>query len=313
MRLSIIRLSKGLGVALGALLVASAPGQQPTAPLPAPVIRPPAVTTAPARTVRGVGSESEPAAVKMEIFEGPNRTVRYFGNGSPGEQAMLGDLERAENEMAYLKDLQALRRQYVTSERTVEPMRRYVQEQLYGTSIGTSWTNLQGGVFASGGYGYTPGYAYPYAYPYNYGGYGYPGMTAYLGGSSTEIMRSLAYGVGDEGCLKNAIAPVIAQQAGSADYQAAVRRNYTTAMGHVASSPQLAKALDLTPEKGGGSTVVPAAAETDRAFPVMLYLKDGSSVGGDKMTEDGDWYVVEAGKTEHRVRKSEVVRIVRPK
>jgi hypothetical protein len=241
----------------------------------------------------------------MEIFEGPNRTVRYFSNGSPGEQSMLNDLERSENQMAYLKDLQGLLRQYVRSERTIEPMRRYIQEQLYGTSISTGWYNTEGSVIPSSygpGYGY--GYAYPYAYPYNYGGYGYGGLTAYTGGSMTSVQRNLGFGVGDEGKLKDDLSQVIAQQAASPDFQAAVIRNYNTAMGQVSRNERLARDLGV---KSG-----PIAEAGYEAAPVTLTLKNGDKVEGTTLDEDGDWYVLDKGKShEERIRKSEVVRISR--
>jgi hypothetical protein len=308
MRAIIVNLGRTLGVALGAVLVTAAPGQQPTAPLPAPIIRPPIVTPAPERGVRPAAAEAG-NAYKMEIFEGPNRTVRYFAPGSPGEQAQLMDLERSENEVAYLRDLQALRRQYVTSERTLEPMRRYVQEELYGTSISTGWYNTQGGVYGPGyGYGYG-GYGYPYINAYSSTAYGYAGgVTGYLGGSMTSITRNLGLGMGDEGKLKDAMVQVIAGQAASPDYQAAVLRGYSTALANVASNDRLAKGLGL--ERG---KIAEAAGTPDKnAVQATLTLKDGKTVEG-KMTEDGEWYVVDTGKAVERVRKSEVTRITQPK
>src|SRR5271165_2755566 len=72
-----------------------------------------------------------PAPHRMEIFSGPNREVHYFG-GAGADRAALNNLERAENELEYARNLEALKRQYVNSERTLEPQRLYVQQQLYG-------------------------------------------------------------------------------------------------------------------------------------------------------------------------------------
>ncbi len=286
-----------VAVALAAALTTAAYAQQPTAPLPAPLVQPAATTTNSALAIRPAGGDI--GAVRMEIFEGPNRLVRYISNGSPGEQAMLNDLERSENEMAYLKDLQALRRQYVTSERTIEPMRRYVQEQLYGTSISTSWYNTQGAVIPT--YGGPGGYVYPYAYPYNYGNGG--GLVASLGGSQTSVTRNLGYGMGDQGAIETAMAPVIAQQAGSPDYQAAVIRNYNTAMGRIQRSDRLASALGF--RRG------PITEAGYEAAPVTVTLKNGDTIEGTKVAEDGDWYVIDTAHGQDRIRKSEVNRISR--
>jgi hypothetical protein len=281
------------------VLAAAAPAQQPAAPLPSPLVQP--TVTTPATAARAAAAD---APVKMEIFEGPNRTVRYFSPGSPGEQATLNDLERAENQMTYLKDVQRLMHQYVTSERTLEPMRRYVQEQLYGTSISTSNYNTATAVIPSG-YGPGYGYSYPYAYPYNYGGYGYGyggGLTAYAGGAMSSVTRNLGYGMGNEGCLKDDLSQVIAQQAASPDFQAAVVRNYNTALGQVSRNDRLASALGI---KSG-----PIAEAGYTGAPVTLTLKNGDRLEGATMEEDGDWYVLDKGKPrEERVRKSEVVRI----
>jgi hypothetical protein len=161
----------------------------------------------------------------MEIIEGPNRTVHYFGGATAADRRALVDLEVAENDLDYALNLHALKRQYVNSERILEPQRRYVQEQLYGVQISYGTYNSLAGY----GYGYGSGSYYPYAWPYNWGGYGYGGFSGYLGGSTTNVVRSLAYGMGDEGVLKSAIAPVIAKDA-TTEYLTQALRNYAAAL-----------------------------------------------------------------------------------
>jgi hypothetical protein len=295
MRTILPRLVRCAGVLGGAFAAAVTFGQWSPTPI-RPAVPEPRVVVRPAPA-------GETVAHKMEIYQGPNRTVYYFG-GTPGDQSMLHDLQRAENEMAYLDDLQALRRQYVTSERTLEPMRRYVQEQLYGTSISFGRSDTLAGL----GYGYGNGYGYGYAYPYAWGGYGYPGFSnASVGNSWTGITRNLAYGVGDEGRLKDDLAQVIATQALSPEYYQAVSRGYAAALGRVASSDRLAKALHL--DRGdiraieGTPDVTPPKPGTS-----IVTTKNGDRIEG-KLTEDGDWYVIDAGKTETRIRKTDVIRI----
>src|SRR5262245_46534489 len=137
---------------------------------------------------------------QMEVYDGTRRTVRYFGdNISPGESSTLRDLERAQNEMAYLNDLQALKDQYVVSERLLEPHRRMVQRDLYGRELTkTSYGSLSTGYFGN----YTAGgyFNYPWAYMGGFGGV----ASAVAGDSRTETF-SLATGVGPESRLKEAM------------------------------------------------------------------------------------------------------------
>src|SRR4051794_18583542 len=85
-----------------------------------------------AQAVRPATETRDPVGpFQMEIYSGPNRTVHYFtGSLSPTEALTLSDYERAENDLAYLNDLQALRRQYVNDERYLETVRRVVQDRL---------------------------------------------------------------------------------------------------------------------------------------------------------------------------------------
>jgi hypothetical protein len=245
----------------------------------------------------------------MEIYNGPTREVRYYA-ASPGERSTLSDLERAENELGYVKNLEALKRQYVNSERILEPQRRYVQEQLYGTSISFGWYN------SLAGYGYgtdfgRPGSVYPYVFPYNYGGYSYPGFSGYLGGFSTSVTRNLAYGMGDEGRFKDAMVQVIAQQAASPEYMAQAYRNYAAALNTAASNKAIARSLKLGPP----SEALPAAIPPEQTkAPVTLILKGGDKLEGSSVREDGDTYVLKlSGGSEIRVPKGDVSKVDRAK
>jgi hypothetical protein len=288
-------------VVLGVAVAASAFAQTPTAPTPSR----PAVYQQP----REGAPPRDSGPHKMEIYNGPYRTVSYL-SGSPREQATLNDLGRAENEMSYLDNLDALRRQYVADERTLEPRRSYVQGELYSGLL-----SLYNGYDALAGYGYGPGDAYGpfyayYNYPYGYG-YGYPygygayGWTPALGGApSGSVTPNLGYGMGDEGRLKDAFAPVIAQQAASPEYRQSVARAYAAALNQVDDS--IRKPLKIPPKS---ETRPPVPDEAARAKgTTMLTLKNGEKIEG-KMTEDGDWYVVDTGKMKTRIRKSEVVRM----
>src|SRR5262249_8598850 len=150
-----------------------------------------------------------PQVHRMEIWNGAQRTIRYvYQDLSPSEEAVLKELERAENEANLADQMAQVRQAYVTTELVMEPRRRQVQYLLYGYNSDTTAGLLTGGGlggygFGSGaGFGY--GYASPYgAYPYGfnsaygggYGGYGAGYGAGFAGGSASN---TLAYGIGDE-------------------------------------------------------------------------------------------------------------------
>jgi hypothetical protein len=301
MRTVLMSLGRAVGVVLGAVLAAGAQGQDVK-----PAVRP----------AEGGGG----VVHRMEIRNGPTTAVRYFSTDvTEGDRSVLRELERASNEARYAGDLQALLRQYVNDERLLEPKRRTVQAALYGQSItASSFGSGVGPAYA--GYGAGPvfvgyGAAYPYAYPYNYGGYAfgypyaYPG--AVFGGGSLTTTESLAFGVGDEGRMKEALVQVLARQA-TPEYAAAANRAYDNALARAASSAVIRPVLG--PDERG--RVKGAAFERPQpsAVTVTLTLKGGGKVAGDAVREDGDWYVVESGGEEvSRVRQGEVTRIDRAK
>jgi hypothetical protein len=314
MKTMAMKLLRGAAVLMGAAVATASFAQAPARPAGAPAepVKPAVLVPPREEPPRPRVADGE-RVYRMEIYEGPNRTVRYFGLGaSPGERAALNDLERAENEMDYVNKLQDLRRLYVNNERTLQPQRLYVQEQLYGTQISYSRTSLDAGY--GYGYGYGGGFlnnyvgSYPYSWNNGYAG----GFDGYLGGASTNIVRSLAFGMGDEGVLKNAIAPVIAQQMASPEYQAAVIRNYNAALAEVSTHPRLARALGLKKSDVAEVAGTPEQPVKPRP-PVTLTLKGGEKIEGNTMTEEGDWYVVTTPRGQTQVRKSEVTRIDRVK
>jgi hypothetical protein len=293
MRPVLLNLGRCAALLIGAGLVTTAQGQAPPPPPKDSAVRP------------AVDDRGAAGVHKLEILSGASREVRYFG-GSPGERVTLNDLERAENELGYVMNVEALKRQYVNSERILEPQRRYVQEQLYGTVISYGWNSTVGGY----GYGYGRfGGAYNYIYPYNYGGYGYPGVDAYMGSMGVQFTRSLAIGMGDEGKFKDAMVQVIAQNAANPDYVTAAYRNYTAALNAAASNKELARSLRLGPPAEGVPVGIPAKG----SGPATVTLKSGEKLEAANIREDGEWYVVELkGGGEVRVRKAEV-KVERPK
>ncbi len=228
-----VPLSHGLSLVLGVAIAATAHGQQDAAP--------------PAKA-------SEGSVHRMVIQEGAHSRVSYIvsGNLSAEDRAAAFNLERAENDLTYVRNLQGLKLQYVQSERTLEPKRRVVQDQLYGRRLYSGSSNVGYVGYGGGGNGY--GYPGPYGYnvgysPYYFGGfgngYGYPGaMYSSLGTSSSSEIRSLQYGVGDEGRMKTALSQAIARDA-SADYAAAALKSYEAAVARAASSPVLSRDLGL--------------------------------------------------------------------
>ncbi len=252
-----------------------------------------------ADVVKPAAASTVPEVHKMVILNGPTTTVHYFSVGlSISDETALRDLERAENDAAYADDLQALRRIYTADELLLAPYRAVVQQGLYGRSITRDYSRFLTGA------GYGPG---SYGYPYSYGSYfnGYGAYMPSFASSSSVVNQSLANGVGDEGALKTAMAPVIASQAG-AEYGAAAHA-YTTAMNRVGDSESLRTAMNVNPR---GGVVAAANVQTRRA---TLLLKSGEKVDGAVTHEDDDWVTVDNGTDEVSVRKADVVRIDRHK
>jgi hypothetical protein len=241
---------------------------------------------------------------RMEIWNGGARTTHYFSqNVSPGEEAALRDLERAENGMAFASQLDALRRLYLRNEYRLELRRGEVNPLLYGYSSEYAAGLINGVV--TGGYGGWGGF--PYGYPYGIGGFGnigaafaYPGVGAGLG----SVTNSLAMGVGNEGTIKNELARTLTDPAVS-DIATRAARAYDAAWARVGSSDRLVAGLRK-------HNVVPVAEQRVTA-PVSVTMKDGKTIDGTLVGEDPDWITVETDKEQVSLRKSDVTRISRPK
>ncbi len=265
-----------------------------------------------AADVRPAAAPAGPEVHKMVILNGPTYTAHYFSVGlSTSDQASLRDLESAENNADYAEDLQALRRQYVAHELVLAPHRAAVQQALYGRSVTRSYEN---DIAFDYGYGLGDGY-FPYHntgygngfFGYGgYGGYGY-GVGPGFANSSSTVSQSLAHGVGDEGALKTAMAPVIASQANS-EFATAAGRTYTAALNRAGESDAVRTALGLNPRG-----VATAAAEQPRHVVLTLKPGAGDKVDGALVDEDADWITVGTAAGEVSVRKADVVRIEHPK
>ena len=257
-----------------------------------------------AADVRPAVASTGPEVHKMVILNGPTYTAHYFSTGlSDSDQATLRDLERAENDADYAQDLQSLRRQYVAQELAQSAIRDTAQQTLYGRSVTRSY-DLQTAACYGPGYGYYGGLGFAPGYLYGgYGngyGYGYGGSAC--AGSSSTINQSLANGVGDEGTLKTALAPVIAGQANS-EFAASADKAYTTALNRASSSRDLGLALGIA-RPGVG---------TPADYPkVILTTKGGEKIDGYLVDEDGDWMTVKRANDKVKVRKSELVQVGYP-
>jgi len=256
---------------------------------------------------------------RMEIYNGPRLTVRYFsGRVSPGEASSLRDLERTENESNYVASLQGLKREYVTNERSLEDQRRRMQQQLYATTFAAS----TGGAFGYGGLAFTEaGILNPALVGYGgYGGYGgyYGGVyapsytTAYgagysvLGGigATGALSRSLAANISNAGPLKTNIAQVIAHDSTDA-HAAAVNRDLDRAVAVVGGSPALRTALKMPNARE--AYIRPVAS--DASGPVTVILNDGTKIPGSRMEETKDWTIIYTKSGRTRVRPTEIKRI----
>jgi hypothetical protein len=278
------------GVLLGSLLVAQVHAQQ----LPRPKM-------ARQQARRGVH--------RLEVNNGPTQMVRYYSTGlTPGETTTVREMEQLENELTYARDIQALKQQYASDERMLESHRTEVQRVLYGLDVTRS--TYAAGYFGDGyGYGNFAGVPTASIAPYGYG-YGLGGG-ALIGGGTT-VNASLANGVGDEGAIKTSLARVIAQQA-TPEYMASLDRAYDRVATRASTSPTLRVAFDLPAAddiRRERDRIRVVEGEMTPSGPIVLTLKDGGKVIGKKMSEKGDWFIVEnmsGGQT--RIRQSEVTRV----
>jgi hypothetical protein len=242
---------------------------------------------------------------RMVIYSGPYRTVRLFAdNLSPGEADSLRNLERAENELDYVDQLQTLRLQYLKNERNLEPIRAYVQQKFYGATVDrTVGYGYYGGGFGAAGY-----FGYPFYYGTPYGYYGAGNLAyGYTLGGSNNVVEGLTGGIGPEGVLKTALAQTIATQA-TPEYSTAALRTYGDALARAGEYDRLNTALALRTRKGGV-----AAVGFEQPRHAILTLKDGKTLAGTLLRDDGDFYVIDTPAEEVSIRKSEVVRVTKPK
>jgi len=254
-------------------------------------------------------AENEFGVRRMEIWNGPVRTVHYFMQGSsPGEEATLRDLARAENDLASADEVQGLRRLYLKNERLLANRRGQVNPLLYGYSSEYAAGLIPGVV--TGGFGYGGFAGYPYGSAYGIGGFGnvgsgfaYPGIGAAIG----NVNNSLANGVGNEGVMKNELARGLAEAA-TPEAIARATRAYDTAVARVGESQRLHVALGYPKAEG-----TPVKEERWVGGQVTVTTKDGKTFDGKLVREEPEWITVETATEDVSLRKSEVTRIVRPK
>ncbi len=282
-----VSLCRDLGILLGVLALTLAHGRQAAAADPPP------------------GSVH-----RMVIQEGPNRSVHYIasGNLSTSDRLAAYDLERTENELTYLRNLQQLKHLYVRNELSLVPWRHYMQRQLYGRRVTSGGYNATGVNYSSndiygvpGAFGYYGSY-FPHGYGY---AFGYPGSLAYATRSAQTYgeTRSLQFGMGNEGVLKNAIVGVIGRQA-LPEYTTAAMRDYETAVSRAANSPVLSRDLGLTKSDASTPSGEPAFTKGAKA---TIWVGNEKYAGTVKNDRPG-WLVLQTDKAEVTVRKSEITR-----
>ncbi len=271
------------------------------------------------------GQTRRPGVHRMEINNGGSQTVRYFGQGiSPGETAALRDLERSENELAYVRNLQDLKRQLVYDESQIEAARSLAKQELYNRYMAAggygafgTFPGLDSGLLAA----YNLGGNFGLGSYYGLGGYyglagGYaPGLGvggAYAGLLGTEVLdTAIASGFGNNDSIRQSIASVIGQQA-TPQYAAQIERNVDRAMAQAGSSRAIRVALHMPDASREASSYGrPVAAEVEPTDPVVVTLKDGTILRGRKLDETSkDWVTIITSKgRKTRIRPSEVIRI----
>jgi hypothetical protein len=255
-----------------------------------------------------------PKVHPIEIWDGPVRTVHYvYQDLSPGDEAVLKELERAQNEAALADQMAQLRKAYVTTELVMEPRRRQVQYLLYGYNSDTSQSLLTGGGIGSPGFGYGGfGSAAPYgAYPYGFNtayGSGFRNAAAYFGGSSSN---TLAYGIGDEGVMKTEVARSLAGQM-TPEKLAEAHRNLDMALARASNVEPIRVALNLKEAKGAGSR---ARFYPDGASLTVTRMLDGKAdkIEGKVIGDDDQWLTLDTKEGKRRLLKATIVDVLEPK
>lgn len=325
MRFSLVNLSPALGILLGVVAATMAHGQQITVAKYALPKGPP-----PRRTAEDIKTKG--AIHRIEMFSGPNRSVQYMFSGEvpAQEREATVELQRAENELMYVQDLERLKQQYVNGERYMEPVRRGVQQNLYGRSIttGQDMSNYSGGRFNNGyGFGRTGAPLGLFGSPFGlngglftglpffnrgffpgsslgFAGYGNrTGFNGYAGDAYQTENRSLQNGVGDEGKMKEAIAQAIAKQT-EPEYANDTLRHYERAVSRAVSMPMLARTLSVP-------RTATASADYEPSFKrdshVILWIGEDKYTGTVKEDRSG-WVVLDTEDGEVSVRKAQIMR-----
>jgi hypothetical protein len=254
-----------------------------------------------------------PAVHRIEIWNGPVRSVRYvYQDLSPSEEAVLKELERAENEASLADQMAQVRQAYVTTELVMEPRRRQVQYLLYGYNSDTTAGLLTGGGIGGYGFGAAPaiGYAapygvYPYAFNAGYGGFGYGSGAGFAGGNSTN---TLAYGIGDEGAVKTEVARMLAGQM-SPEKVAEAHRNLDSAMAQASTVGPIRVALGLKEDKGGVSRVSFYKAGGNVTLTRMLEGK-ADKIDGKVLGDDDQWVLLDTKEGRRRILKNTIVDVL---
>jgi hypothetical protein len=269
------------------------------------VLAPPAGAQQPVKPA----SDTEGKFHRMEVWNGPTRSVQYFSPGmSPGEESALRDLARAENNLAIEDQLQDLRKLYLRNERILEQRRGQVNPLLYGYSSEYAASLFPG---FGGGIGFGSNFAgFPYGYPFGVGGFGNAWGGGFGFGSGAlvgSVSNSLANGVGSEGVIKDTLAQSLVGPA-STESLARAARAYDAAVARVAESDRLRAGLGW-----GKGPIAAVGHERNVGGPITVTTKDGKTVEGTLVQEDPDWITVDTRTEEVTLRKSDVTRMSRPK
>jgi hypothetical protein len=258
---------------------------------------------------QAAAADPPPGSVhRMVIQEGPNRSVHYItsGNLSTSDRLAAYDLERTENDLTYLRNLQQLKHLYVRNELSLAPWRHYLQRQLYGRQVYSGGYNstyanyIPNEIYGvSGAWGYYGSHS-PYGYAFGYpGGLAYASRIAQAYGETS----SLQYGMGNEGVMKNAIVGAIARQA-LPEYTTAAMRDYEAAMSRAANSPVLSRDLGLSKSNAPAPSGEPTFSKGAKA---TIWVGNEKYAGTVKDDRPG-WLVLQTDKAEVTVRKSEITR-----
>jgi hypothetical protein len=252
-----------------------------------------------AKDVAPAANVKQTSFPKMEIFNGTARSVHYYGDASNlSEQVALADLERAENELAYTRQLQMLKTLYVQDDAALQGARRAADERILDR---TAWFSTgiypdllpvvdTEGFRVRGDRWWWPGYSGWHDYSGAYGNGNNASLPLAVSGPGGQ---NWAVGPPTGGWLKTELSRQVANQA-TPEFRAEARRDLGVALASLG--------------KASGN-ILPAGMPRK----MKVTLKGGKTYEGSVVKDDANFLTLDTDGSQVDIAQSEILTKERPK